>query len=172
MNFLKGWAQLISGAIIFTALCEILLPQGSTKKYIRLILGMILTLAIIKPMESFSSANFSYDLFDFEKSLAYKTADEKEKSESELIIKLYKENLEDNIKKRLKKDVNADFFLDISVSEDSKNFGEIKNALIKVYQQDGFRDFRKEIYSIMKNDFGVDEEKIVLKFTNTPDGEG
>lgn len=171
LEFLKNWALVISGTIIFAALCEILIPKGTEKKYIKLLLGMVLTLALIKPLEKISVLGNQYNMFDFEKSLAYDTNKSFSADESKYVTKLYTENLEGNIKMRLESKLEASAEVFAEVSEEEKSFGEIKSIFVSIYQKDGFKDFKEEVFEILKEDFGIEKDRVTLKFTNLPKSE-
>lgn len=171
MEFLKNWASLISGTIIFAALCELLIPKGSAKKYVKLILGMILTLALMSPFESIFGNREYYKFFDFEKFAAYETESGFSDLEFDYVMSLYKENLAQSIKKSIEKEISAKIFVVLDISKEEKNFGEIEKVYIKAVQQGGFKDFKDEIFEILKRDYGVENKKINLKFTTYSGGD-
>ena len=84
MDFFRVWTSAVTGTIIFTALCEIIVPDGNIKKYVRLILGIIVTVTLIKPLGSLNIVKTTEEILNYNKALAYSqqenyTEDEKNK---------------------------------------------------------------------------------------------
>ena len=50
MNFLNTWLQGIIVCVIIATIIELILPSGSTKKYIKVVLGMFIVFNIITPV--------------------------------------------------------------------------------------------------------------------------
>ena len=50
MNFLNTWLQGIIVCVIIVTIIELILPSGSTKKYIKVVLGMFILFNIITPV--------------------------------------------------------------------------------------------------------------------------
>ena len=168
MEFFKEWTVGIASAVIFASLCEIMLPSGNMKKYVNLILGIILSISMLKPLADAKFNDWSDRLFDFERTKAFEiqtTFDEDEKS---AVIKIYTGKIENAVKKELSEKINADFTVEAGIeTEKEGSFGEIKSLLITVVQKEGFKDYREEIENIIKSEFGVSEKNIRIKFKNS-----
>lgn len=165
MEFLKGWTSAIAGTIIFTALCEIIVPDGNMKKYVRMCLGMLVMITLIKPLSNINLNSFTENLFDYDKTLAYSQQKNYTKEERELIKELYQGKIEGKIKETLEKKINAEITARVDAeTKAEENFGEILSLYIIVSQKDGFWDYADEIKKILKEDFGISEDKVTLKF--------
>lgn len=56
-----GWVVTVAGIAILSVLCDIVLPEGQTRKYIKTVFGVVVTLVIVQPIIGL----FSGDLGDF-----------------------------------------------------------------------------------------------------------
>ena len=57
------WVITVCGIAILTVLCDIILPQGETKKYIKTVCGVVVTLVMIQPIVNlcFSTIDTDYE---------------------------------------------------------------------------------------------------------------
>lgn len=53
MEFVKDYAEKIAVFVILSVYMELLLPDNSYRKYIRLIMGAVLTAVVIEPLSMF-----------------------------------------------------------------------------------------------------------------------
>ena len=56
------WVVTVAGIAIMSVLCDVILPDGQTRKYIKTVIGVVVTLVMLQPLISFVSnqADFSY----------------------------------------------------------------------------------------------------------------
>jgi len=168
MELFKEWISAIASAIIFASLCEILLPSGNMKKYVNLILGIILSITMLRPFSDNSFNNWSNNFFEFERMNAYATQAELDEEEKGLVMQIYTEKLEKAIYSKLCEKINAEIIVEIEPETQKKDyFGEINHVTIVVVQKEGFKDYRKEIEEILKSEFGISDDNITIKFKST-----
>lgn len=55
---MKQWILSVAGVAVLSVLCEIILPSGKTKKYVKTVIGVVVTLALVQPLFSLFG-NFS-----------------------------------------------------------------------------------------------------------------
>ena len=55
------WVMSVAGIAILSVLADVILPAGETKKYIKTIIGIVVTLVLVQPVISF--AGFNGDFF-------------------------------------------------------------------------------------------------------------
>ena len=165
MDFFRVWTSAVSGTIIFTALCEIIVPDGNIKKYVRLILGMIVTVTLIKPLGSMNIVKTTEEILNYNKALAYSQQENYTEDEKKKITQLYQRKLEEKITESLESKINASISIDVDTeSELKEKFGEIKEIYVEVSQDNGFKDYQDEIMEILRKDYGISEDKLRLKF--------
>lgn len=123
------WIRNIALFVIFSALIELLMPENHFRKYIHMILGLILMLILIRPITSifWGKHNTFENLIEINQlemdrqSILKQSSDIASKQE-ELIFETYKINLGEQIRKLIEK--NTDLIVNditIIVNEDKKD---------------------------------------------------
>ena len=110
IDFLSNWAQGIIVAVIIATIIEMILPNGSSKKYVKVVVGIYILFTIISPIiTKFSSNNFNIndilDTKEYEEQMAKSDEDISKKIEennNRTIKDIYQSNLESDIKAKLK----------------------------------------------------------------------
>ena len=110
VEWLNNWAQGIIVAVIIATIIEMILPNGSSKKYVKVVVGLYILFTIISPaIKKFTSKDFNVnDLLDtkaYEEQMA--KSDEEiskkiEENNNRTIKDIYQSNLESDIKAKLK----------------------------------------------------------------------
>lgn len=110
IDFLSSWGQGIIVAVIIGTIIEMILPEGSSKKYIKVVIGIYILFTIISPfIQKFSGSKLSAENIlnteKYEKMMAKgrNTISQKlEDNNSRTIKDIYTENLKTDIKAKLK----------------------------------------------------------------------
>ncbi len=135
LEYIKAYFLNIISVILFTVLVEILMPNSSFKGYIKLVLGLLVILAVVKPITNLTGFNID-SLVDTDQS--YVTSTQIEEVQNRQINTVFCDNLENAIETDVKERFNED--VEVSVEAD---INEIKNIDIT-----GISDERK--YEIEK----------------------
>lgn len=53
------WVVTVAGIAILAVLCDIILPDGQTRKYVKTVIGVVVTLVMIQPVINFANGSFS-----------------------------------------------------------------------------------------------------------------
>ena len=147
LEFLRSVALTVSGIVVFGSLCEMILPNGTYKKYIHLSLGLVLVIALISPI-----INFDKDSIDFtDSNIAYIDKQTMEESQRDDVIRLYKKNLALNMKKEIEDIAGVNFDIKCDVYEDEENFGKIKNISVIVDAESGVKISDAAIEQLKEN---------------------
>jgi stage III sporulation protein AF len=107
MEFLRSWVVNIVLTMIFVTIVEIMMPGGSTRKYIGLVIGLMVMFVIINPFLSLMAGDFDFNssVLEASRAIALKDVDVKinrlEQGSRDGIIRLYKSNLEEQVKKEI-----------------------------------------------------------------------
>ena len=149
MDIFKDWIAAVAGSIIFASLCEMILPSGNTKKYVSLILGIILSVNMLKPFSDIRFNSWSDGMFEIEKLSAYNMQAEFDKDDRKMVMNLYNKKLEDAALNLLTKNIPAEFNVRIKTESDMDKFGEINEIQVDVIQEEGFKDYREEIENLL-----------------------
>ena len=188
VDFLSSWAQGIIIAVIIATLIELILPNGNSKKYVKVVIGLYILFTIIFPVIN----KFQKDKIDIKEILnTGKYEKELEKSDGKIskrlednntktIKDMYKSNLTLDIKSKLEEKGYEVDDINITLKDDEKY--TIENIALKLkdkennnekykennkeeYKNNGKQRKKKEIKQININDINVKinnnvEEKI------------
>ncbi len=60
---MKQWVLSVAGIAILTVLADIILPNGQTRKYIKTVIGIVVTLVLVQPLLAFTAkqTDFSFE---------------------------------------------------------------------------------------------------------------
>lgn len=167
ISFMKDWVLNIAALVMFIVIVEMLMPSGKMKKYLSLVTGFVLIIAIINPFLKFigsgaklediqiSNSNF-IDKYEIEKNSSI-LKDEQNKQIIEVYRKKLIKQLEDNLSKN--KDV-AGVKGDVIINEDynSENFGEILRVYAEITTDEGNNGVRP-VAKVEKIEIGNKDSK-------------
>lgn len=137
--FLKTWANQIIIAVIVATIIEMLLPNGNNKKYIKMIIGIYVLFNVIQPILSkFTGNNLNLSSFNykdyFDESILETSTQEFEHNNSKLIKQAYINNIEEDIKVKIKQKgyevINCN--LNIIDNENQDTYGTIENITLNI----------------------------------------
>ena len=124
LEWFKSWATGIVIAVIIATIIEMILPNSTSKKYIKIIIGIFIVYTIISPV----IGNFKgEDLNNYIKvenyiqssSNALQTNEVSDNAQSS-IKKIYSQNLQNDLKTKLKEKGYISNNINISISNDNK----------------------------------------------------
>ncbi len=158
---LQEWAIVLSGIAVFGSLCEVILPDGSFQKYIRLGMGMILVLALLSPIRDLLHQDWQMDTGNGQ-NRGYREAEAMDERQREEVLSLYRENLNQKMMSSIQaKHPMFSGKVQCIVDEEEENFGAIREVLIS---SDTKNVDAKEIQRILKEEYGITAEQITLRF--------
>ena len=101
IEFLSSWAKSLGVTIVIVSILEMLLPNNKTKKYIRMVMGVYIVFNIISPFVN-SKEIFNVNDIDINAYKSTETSSEVDQtSMNDRIEKLYKQELEKDIKNKI-----------------------------------------------------------------------
>lgn len=142
IKFLSSWAQGIIVAVIIAALIELILPNGSSKKYVKVVIGMYILFTIVSPIIKKiggrdADLNKILDVEKYEQQLA--------KSDNAISQK-FEDNNSRNIKDIYVSNLKAD------ISEKLKEKGyKVATSIIEVKDDENYT-IEKITLEVLKND--------------------
>lgn len=171
MDFLKSWVLNIVALGLLIVIFEIIVPSGKIKKFINLVAGFILIIAVINPFVTFFSKGFSFkdiQLTDSnvmdqkEMEQQSKNVDDKQKQQ---IVDVYRNKIKKRIEDTVKgMDGVSDAKANIVIEEDyeSENFGGIISVSLEVVNAPSDKGI-KPVNKVNKVEIGKDKEASVNK---------
>ena len=141
ISFISSWAKGIIVAVIIASIIEMILPNGTSKKYIKVVIGIYILFNIIAPVinKISDSSNSNLDVSKFIDLDTYsKQIESSSKASNNInndnesnIKQLYVSNLKNDIKSKLEEMNYIAENIDITVDDDSQY--TIKNVKLKVF---------------------------------------
>ncbi|WZL71447.1 stage III sporulation protein AF [Clostridiaceae bacterium 35-E11] len=179
ISFLRSWILNITTVIVFVTILELLLPNSAMKKYIKMIVGLLVMLVILNPILELinGKANVEYEIL---KTSAYMdngpvttSIDRVEEIQNKQMIHLYKEKLERHIKDRIEFSNNVKVISidsEIEKNKQSKDFGNItklklviSNSSQKHFNEEGVQPVANVEVDISKQETTSDGTKLGSK---------
>ena len=134
ISFISSWAQQIIFAVIIGVIIQMLLPEGKSKKYIKIVIGVYVLFSVISPVVG---KNIDMDFGNYSLEIETNTVLSENNTENS-INEIYKTNLKKEIISKLKKKGYGCESVEIEVVE---NY-EIEKITIKgIYE---FKEKEKE----------------------------
>ena len=169
IEILSSWAKGLGITIVIVSIFEMLLPNNRTKKYIRMVLGVYVIFNIVSPLIKNKDV-FNFNNIDLEEYTSVETSSVNQTSMNERIKKLYSEELEKDITKKIKEKgyevKKCKVSVQIADDEEETNINKIKLIVSKT-QEEVKNDIENsaenkivtEIQKIRKIDTGVEIKK-------------
>ena len=157
---LSYWVKNIIYIIFFIVFLEILLPNNSMRKYVKVVGGLLVMVVILSPLTKFINKEINLsdviakNIIDIEQvDLKSKNTLLQEKQDY-LTTKIYKERVISNIKERVEDIVGeADVEVEVEINEDSvsNEYGSIKKVFLyfRLRPMEDIGEFEEE--GIVKN---------------------
>ena len=145
IEFLSSWAQGIIVAVIIATLIEMILPNSSSKKYVKVVIGMYILFTIVSPIiKKFGGKDINLNTINIEKyeqqiSKSDNTISRKfEDNNTRSIKDIYVSNLKADISAKLKEKGYEIDTSDIQIKDDENyTIEKITLKLIKMEQKQG-----------------------------------
>ena len=140
MGFLGDWVKNIVITMIFVTIVEIMMPSGSTRKYISLVIGLMVMFVIINPFLTLMAGEFDFGSRVYETSRSIAMGDvnyrmgKLENSSREGVIRLYKSSLERQIEKDIENKGLGVVQAEVKIEErhDAQDFGSITGIRVVI----------------------------------------
>ena len=184
ISFFSMWAQGIIVAIIITVIIEMILPEGSNKKYIKMILGIYVLYTILNPILLRFSEGISLDNAIDTELVIQNTIEAVAIDTNASIQAVYTENIKNEIKGYLlSKGFEVSEINAVIETEDEDTYGMIKELEMTISKKDENKINNIEPISInigegeekikyitsmdtikeyLRNNYGIDNDKIII----------
>ena len=175
INFLSNWIEGIVIAVIIASILEMLLPNGSLKKYIKLVLGIYVIFSIISPFVDRKEL-YSFDISDTIDEYSANITPSSSSNRDSNLEKMYLDSLEKEIVKKVEEQgyttraCTAKAIFDTN----NENFGIKKISIILKSKKSNYKkDNEKQNNSEISNIENVNKVEVNIGNTNAEnDDEG
>ena len=165
---LTSWVKGLMMLVLFAAFLELILPSSNMQKFVRLIIGLLIMLAILNPMIDFLTEDFKWKAIPSFKAQTSNemnlNVDGNEEKREQLIYTTYKKELENQMKltvESLHDVARAKVVLDISNKQDKD-----KNKMIQHVQVFVKPVLAKEVQTVDKIDLKQKKNERQLELNN------
>ncbi|SHE30080.1 stage III sporulation protein AF [Tissierella praeacuta DSM 18095] len=152
ISFISTWLKDIVVLFILISIAELIMPKGNMKKYINMVIGLLIIFTIISPFAKLLKLNFNFEqsVFNYSKPNTFKGIEHNEfyTQQEKQIEKVYKEKISNEISGLIEEKTDyrvVDIIVEIIDGEE--NYGDIDYLDI----------------SICENDKNIDENKIFIE---------
>ena len=159
MEWLRDWTINLAGLVVLFAALEIILPRGDMKKYVQLAMGLVLIIAVVKPIANFSAGSIGYLESSERQTAAAELKNRLNEKERFCVMKVYREKICESIKNEITAENGEHIEVKAEIEEnDEKRFGEVNGVTVIVYSDRAVNS--DEIRQTVNRKFGVDRENI------------
>lgn len=145
ISFINSWLKDIVVLFILISIAELIMPKGNLKKYIRLVIGLLIIYTIISPFARLFRLDFSLDkvVFNYAKPETFNSIDLEDfylKQEKQ-IEKIYLDKIIEDLKDLIESDTDYELVDgDITILKDEDNYGEIDYLTLYLKENKGNKD--------------------------------
>ena len=182
-DFLRNWIINITVVIIFIMFLDTIIPNSSMKRYINVIVGLMIIVVVIKPFVLIKeyADNFNMNIIEttsyIEQSGSGADSTEIIKFQRQKAVEIFENNIKKRVEKIVDKSVNSEFeevSIDLELDKDfeSNRFGEIKSIKVsisksskKVLEVDRVRIMVNEGMEVNKN--VINKDKVEYNLNNS-----
>lgn len=169
MEWMRSWVMSIAGTVVFGAVCEILLPDGNMKKYIRIVLGMLLVFTVAKPLTAVNGIHAPDLDLPVQKSQAYTVHAEMEELQRGQVMDLYSANLQEKIKKSAEQTYGSGgrvSDIQLKISDKKQSFGEIQALSVNIISSNkGKNNLSEQTKKHLAKEFNLSEDDVKIYVT-------
>lgn len=185
ISWLKIWTNQIIVTVIIVTILEMLLPEGSSKKYIKMVIGIYILFVIINPLiTKITGKNIEINDFDYKKyfeTTVETSSDKLETDNLKLIENTYKESIKEDLKNKLKQKGYILINCNLEIANNNSNeYGTIKKIDIKIKKQSEEKsesnnieiknveiNVNNKIDSKEKSDLTEKEKKLLIEYISS-----
>lgn len=132
MEWLRDWIMQIAGIVVLGAVCDMIITEGELKKYVKMVMGLVLIFAIIQPVTNASPTLVEFNLPQTTRMQAAELKNRLGEKEKESLLKIYRQKLAKSVENEIYTKWKAGAKVDVTVEEDDQNrFGNIKTLTIE-----------------------------------------
>lgn len=162
MVWLRDWIMQIAGVIVLGAVCDMVINEGEMKKYVKMVIGLVLIFAIIRPVIK-TPPDFTD--FQFPKTTQVQAAELKNRlgeKEKESLVNLYRQKLSKSVENELYTKYKSYATVDVWVEENDENkFGNITAMTVEFF--DGIDISVSEVKEFLGERFGLNPKNIKVR---------
>ncbi len=160
MEWLRDWIMQVAGIIVLGAVCDMVINEGEMKKYVKMVMGLVLIFAIIKPIVKEPPDFAGFELPQTTRIQAAELKERLDEKDRESLLNLYRQKLSKKVENEIYTKWKSYAMVDVTVEEkDGTGFGGIKGMNVEMAGDIS----ENEIKEFLRERFGVDPKNIKVR---------
>ncbi len=133
MEWLRDWIMQVAGVIVLGAISDMIMTDGAMKKYVKVVIGLVLVFTVIRPVVNVSPSGIDIASPMDSQLRAAEVKNRLGEQEKELVFDIYCEKLQQNIENHVYTKWGCEADADVIVEEEDKTrFGNITSIHLRV----------------------------------------
>ncbi len=178
MELFREWIVTIISIIIFVTFIEILLPNSNHKRYISVIIGLLIMFVILKPLLGFveNGGDLGEGIMaasnQMEQMTLQNRVQQQQFSNNDMVLELYKEELKKQMSGRLETQLGVSAHdIELEIEEtDQESFGSIKGIYIVLREDEdtvndsssGIQEINVNVTITSKSNNNIEDDSILI----------
>lgn len=162
MDWIRGWILQISAIIVISSICDIAMPDGDIKKYVKPVLGFVLIFALIRPVTAFRPDKIRLDILEESRQSVLEITNNAEATEKKTISALYEKRLAERMTEEIKNNFELEAGVYVKTDTSEAAFGEVLSARITLYTNNGEVVNTETIRNKLCGDFGLKKDTVSI----------
>lgn len=159
MEWIRNWAMQVAGITVLAAICDVIMPRGNMQKYVRMVMGLVLIIALVKPLIGINGERFGAALSDSRARAAEMKNSMTERERNE-VLRVYRAKLAESIDNELRAADICAAEIDVAVEEENDGrFGDITEVTVTLGGSAG-NDAADSARTLICKKFGVSRDNI------------
>lgn len=201
ISFISTWLKDIVVLFILISIAELIMPKGNMKRYINMVIGLLIIFTIISPFAKLLKLNFNFEqsVFNYYNSNIFENKEVSELyiQQEKQIEKIYKEKISKEITGLIEKNTDYQVVdLEVEILDKKESYGEIDYLYIFLLEKDKAKSKNKiniekvksveipnkkyiedsheeysELKDLISNSYLIDRDKINIKIDKKGKGE-
>ncbi len=133
MEWLRDWIMQVAGVIVLGAISDMIMTDGTMKKYVKIVMGLVLVFTVIRPIVNISPSSIDIESPKDSQLRAAEVKSRLGEQEQELVFDIYCEKLQQNIENHVYTKWGCEADVQVIVEEEDKNqFGNITSVHLRI----------------------------------------
>lgn len=162
MELLRNWIMQVAGIIVLGAACDMIMPEGEIKKYVKMVVGFVLVFTVIKPAVNIVPEAFAVAIPQETRAQAVELKNNFDEKQQKTIFRIYKGKLKESIENEVYSEFGLKATAEVEVEEvDEINFGNIIELKLRIDKDAELSD--EKLNKMLMENFEIKEKDIEIE---------
>ncbi len=162
MELIRTWIMQVSGIIVLGVACDMIMPEGEIKKYVKMVVGFVLVFTVVKPAVNIVPEVFAVAIPQETRAQAVELKNNFDGKQQETIFRIYRDKLEESIENEVYSEFGLKATAKIEVEEvDEMTFGNITQLNLRIDKETQIS--AEKLNKILMEKFEIKEQDIDIE---------